>query len=200
MFRLFMSLAIVLFLLLDLQVASACSPKPWSYEELAQESIAIIHGEVLSSTNNERKPTVKVIHYVGPGTAPKIVHLPSTESSRKTKQDECPDVSMKFRQGESYIFFLKKIGSSPEFLHSDRETALVEEDAYAIVSMHKDKVETEELIQQYASNHQRPVQIPDQAAPEWGSGKKSIILAASVSIAGIVIIGGGIYFFVRRRM
>jgi len=107
---------------------------------------------------------------------------------------------MQFRQGESYIFFLKNIGSSPEFLHSDRKTALVVEDAFAIVSMNKDKVETEELIQQYASNHQQSVQIPDQAAPEWGSGKKNRILAVSVSIAAIVIIGGGIYFYVRRRM
>ncbi|EFU40523.1 hypothetical protein PVOR_19119 [Paenibacillus vortex V453] len=72
--------------------------------------------------------------------------MPSTESSQKTKEDECPDFSMKFHQGKTYIIFLKNAGATPKLLYPDWTTALEVNQNHVIVSMQGDKVEVETLI------------------------------------------------------
>lgn len=198
MYKLF-SLILILSLFWGGQGARACSPKPWSYEILAKESTAIVYGEVASSSNNGRQATIEVINYVGPGTAPQIVHLPSTESSQKSKEDECPDFSMKFQQGKTYIIFLKKVDSTPELLYSDWTTALEVSENHVTVSMQGDKIEAETLIQKYASDYQNTVKTPDQLAPVWGPEKNNTTLIALFSIAVVVVVGGFAYFFIKRR-
>lgn len=193
------SLFFIVSLFWGVQSMSACSPTPWSYELLAKESAAIIYGEVSSSSNGGRQATIKVSHYVGPGTAPKIVHLPSTESSQKTVEDECPDFSMKFQQGKTYIIFLKNASATPELLYRDWTTALEVYEHHVIVSMQGDKVEAEALIQKNASDYEHTVKVPGRLASVWGAEKDNTTSITLISVTAVVVGGGCIYFFMNRR-
>jgi len=194
------SLIFIFFLFWEIQDASACSPKPWSYELLAQESTAVVYGEVVDSSMDGRQAVVKVVHYVGPADlAPKIIHLPATESSQKTAEDECPDFSTKFEQGKWYIIFLKNTGSTPELLYTNWITALMADDNHVMVNIQGNKEEISAVIQKYAEDRQQTVQTPDQTAPVWGATKSSTTRFSAASILSIIVISVCIYYFVKSR-
>lgn len=195
-----LSLTLLLSFLWGTQYANACSPKPWSYEILSKESPVMVQGEVSATSNNGRKATIDVIKYVGPGTAPKIIHLPATKSSQKGNDDECPDFSMTFQRGKTYIFLLKNVGLPPELLHSDWMTALEVSAHNVIVNMQGDKEDVNALLNKYAAEHQLTVKKPDQNAPVWGtkSNNKKFIIIAAMTI--FIILVGSIYVLRRKKI
>ncbi|MFC7751206.1 hypothetical protein ACFQWB_14900 [Paenibacillus thermoaerophilus] len=195
-----LSLTLAFSFLWGAQYANACSPKPWSYEMLAEESPVMVQGEVSTSSNNGRQTTIKVINYVGPGIAPKIIHLPATKSSRTTNDDACPDFSMTLQQGKTYLIFLKNADSTPELLHPDWTTALEVADHNVVVNMQGDKEEVNALLQKYASDHKLTVKEPDQNSPVWGTDNNNTVTIFIATVAIFVIVIGGIYVIRRKRL
>ncbi|MFS0726471.1 hypothetical protein [Paenibacillus sp. 1P07SE] len=190
-------LAAMLVLFMNVQPATACSPMPWSYEELAHASTAILYGEVAEAYQDGRQPRVKAIQYVGPGPAPKTVLFPATVSSRKTPDDDCPDFSTTFQQGQAYLFFMKTTGPEPELLYTEWITALQVTDDAVVVTIHGDEANVQSLLEAYATDNQQAVQTPDEAAPVWGEGKAFM---PGVMIAAIVLaLAGGVLLVVVRK-
>lgn len=187
---------VLLLFFLGLLKMSACTPKEWSYAILERESIAVIHGEITDTRDEGRKATVKVIHYVGSGAAPRTVQLPSTETSRKTNDDPCPDFSTKFQKGKKYLIFLKETGQTPVLLYSDWTTALEAQQNNVTVNMQGKRENVDAVLRRYAKAHLQEVKVPDQNAPVWGKekGYPFIILVTAAMMAG----SGILYHIIKK--
>lgn len=195
-YRMF-ALALAVVLLWVVQPVHACSPPPWSYEMLAQESDALVLGNVLSASNSGRQASIEVIGYVGLEPAPKTLRF-TTKSSRKSTGDPCPDFSNVFQKGTTYLFFLKHGGQSPELLHPDGVTALTVQNQQVALNMQGDTGDVNELLLQYATEHQLTVQKPEPDGVVWREVSNHVLEYSVASAAGIVIVA--VCFYVMRRM
>lgn len=185
------------FLFFGAHTTSACSPAPWSYDLLEKDSMAVVYGEVIVIGNEGRDATLKVESYVGPGEAPSVVHLPSTESSQKTSDDPCPDFSMKFQKGQNYLVFLKEVGDTPALLHSDGTTALEVQGNKAIVNMQNDKEDVSILLQKYAMDHQQEMKTPEQGAPVWGEDNNNNLFIGGGAV--LIVFGVILFYLIKRK-
>lgn len=181
------------------QEAQACSPAPWSAAELAEASEAILHGTVMAVRQEGRRATVEVIHYIGPGDAPRFVHLPPTVSSQSDAVI-CPDFSIIFQKDREYVIFLKSAGPSPALLNEYGLTALVVEENAVNVDIRGGREELPTLLRQWAEMRDADVKEPRPGAAVWGEGdeKRGMPGIWMVAVA-IMLIGMGAHATARKR-
>jgi|GEM_PF-648627 len=181
----------------------ACSPAPWSFED-AYKSKAMVYGKVIETTNGGRKATVDVISYMGPGKAPRTVHMPVTVDDRDQYEAgySCPDFSMKFEAGEEYVFFLADIPPNLQYLKPSWITAAHVEDRQAAVTIGYPDDSKDDLmsrLKQYGDQKGYMLQLPDSDSPVWGSESGGGWLMYGIILAALSIIAV-IFHLYRRRI
>lgn len=200
--------AFMLFMLCGAHSATACEAAPWYDEVLSGGSAAIVYGEITESSAEGRAGTLQVRSYIGPGEAPRTVHLPATVTSQRTREDSCPDFSMTFEKGQSYVVFLKTAGKAPELLHPSWVTALFTTGDEAITSITGEREKVADLMLGYAHGHGEPLQVPGPDSPVWGATAKTAAKAATAGFlsalpaAGVItaaLVTGGFYLWWRKK-
>ncbi|HZG85641.1 hypothetical protein [Paenibacillus sp.] len=179
--------------------AAACSPAPWTFED-AYAAKAMIYGTVVDVGRGGRLATVDVDIYAGPGPAPKRVTMPETvdDRDRYPAGFECPDFSMKFRAGTSYVFFLKDIPPRLELLSPSFVTASLAEDGHVVVGLPRGETEpVAEKLQEYAERKGYALRTPEAGAPVWGEDAFRAWRRLAALAAGGAALAA--YAFVRRR-
>jgi len=150
--------------------SEACSPAPWTFED-AYAAKAMVYGTVIDAARGGRQATVDVEMYAGPGQAPKLVVMPETvdDRDRYPAGYACPDFSMKFREGASYVFFLKDVPPRLELLSPSFITASLAENGDVIVGLPRGESDSvEERLRRYAASRGYALQTPDANAVVWG--------------------------------
>lgn len=184
---------LLVILLVAPNAAFACSPPPWSFESIYNDGTkAVVYGTVTSVSTNKRKATIEVKKIVGPGSAPKMIDLPSTKDSR-SKNDECPDFSDRFDKGKDYIIFLKNIYPVVELTHSDWKTSLpIDENHNITVNLKNETVKVDMFLNNLSKDSE--IKTPDKDSKYWRENNGHYT---------IYIIGGGlvaILFFLMRKV
>jgi len=192
------ALALAIVLLWVVQPVHACEPPPWSYESLAKESDSLVLGNVSSASSSGRQATIEVISYIGQEPAPKTIRF-TTTSSRKSTDDPCPDFSMVFQKGMTYLFFLKHDGQSLKLLHPDGVTALHVQNEQVVLNVRGDTGDVNELLLQYATEHQMTVQKPEPDGVVWGKVSNHALAYSAAAAAGIVLIAACFYVMRRKK-
>lgn len=175
----------------------ACSPAPWSFED-AYKSKSMVYGKVIDTDKGGRKATLDVIRYVGPNQPPKRIYMPETVDDRDKYPagNECPDFSMKFKEGKEYVFFLKDdVPPNLELLSPNYITASLVEDGQVTVGLPRgEKDSLHKRLQYFAQSKGYEIQSPNNASPVWG-GNHSLLWGILVTVATCFIL---VYFYLKR--
>ncbi|QHW29448.1 hypothetical protein GZH47_00450 [Paenibacillus rhizovicinus] len=189
----------LLFVFLGAQVIYACDPG-WDSDEMSEKSIAMIKGTVISTDNHGRIAHVKVIQYIGPGDAPKLVHFPATTPSAV---GICEDMSTRYKAGKTYFFYLKKVGPDPEVLFPGAKSALPVEDNNTVRVDIAHNESPSAVAQEFASAHHEEIKTPGQAAEVWGKdnslSRLTIVLLSSAGFIIVLLVVGAIVFLKRKK-
>jgi hypothetical protein len=145
----------------------------------------MVYGKIIGIGNDGRKATLDVISYIGPGKAPKLIHLPETIDDRNKYPAgfSCPDFSMKFKIGEAYVFFLSGIPPKLQLLSPSYITAAFVEDGQVTVGLPRGETDSlNNRLQDFAKISGYKIQTPDSSSPIWGEKNKSIWFIIFLSI------------------
>lgn len=179
--------------------AGACSPIPWTFSQASDGSVAALHGLVSHVSEDGRQATLEVRSYAGPDKAPQKVLLPSTVDSRDGDH-MCPDFSVKFKAGQTYVVFLADIPPSIKLAYPEWITAFpVQEGQVTIGYPLGEQAPLDQQMKQFAEKKQTAVQYPTRSSPVWYSSGNSGIRMAILGGIGVVVIAAAVAIWQRSR-